>query len=68
MNKERFFSVNKKTDEMKLHLVSAKRYYSSRVSLNVYELTAGEYTVVFKCIFLQHLLTIYLLTYQPPGV
>ena len=53
---------------MKLHLVSAKRYYSSRVSLNVYELTAGEYTVVLKCIFLQHLLTIYLLTYQPPEV
>ena len=36
---------------MKLHLDSAKGYYSSRVGLNMYELTTGEYTVVFKLYF-----------------
>ena len=55
---------------MKLHLDSAKGYYSSRVGLNMYELTTGEYTVVFKLYFpsYKHLLTIRLLTYQPPVV
>ena len=36
---------------MKLHLDSAKGYYSSRVGLNMYEVTTGEYTVVFKLYF-----------------
>ena len=36
---------------MKLHLDSSKGYYSSRVGLNMYPLTTGEYKVVFELYF-----------------
>ena len=36
---------------MKLHLDSSKGYYSSRVGLNMFPLTTGEYKVVFELYF-----------------
>ena len=36
---------------MKLHLDSSKGYYSSRVGLNMYPPTTGEYKVVFELYF-----------------
>ena len=43
-----FHQFSKKTYELKLHLDFSKGYYSSRVGLNMNELTTGEYTVFFE--------------------
>ena len=53
---------------MKLHLDSARGYYLSRVGLNIMNLQLVNIQCYLNCIFLQHLLTIHLLTYQPPVV
>ena len=39
------------TYEMKLQLDSSGGYYSSRVGLNMYEVSTGELTVVFESYF-----------------
>ena len=40
--------INKKVVDMKLLLDSSKGYYSSRVGLNLYSLSNGEYTVCIE--------------------
>ena len=49
---QNFHHCNKKKYEMKLHLDSSKGYYLSHVGWNMYELTTGEYKVVFELYFL----------------
>ena len=44
--------INKKVVDMKLLLDSSKGYYSSRVGLNLYPLSNGEYTVCLELIWL----------------
>ena len=42
-----FHKVKTETYGMKLHLDPSKGFYSSRVGLNMYQLQASEYTVLF---------------------
>ena len=44
--------INKKVVDMKLLIDSSKGYYSSRVGLNLYPLSNGEYTVCFELMWL----------------